>query len=70
MVSVRDQRGDQQVGRQEIADVFAAFYESLFKARSAGLSNRPWEAPDGKLVPAFTCEEVQDQLQKMEKTSS
>ena len=66
MVSIQSKDGVKR-GRQEIADVFADFYQDLFAARSGGLEKKPWAEEDGKETEAMTSGEIRKQLKKMAK---
>ena len=62
--SMRSKSGEVVTGRQEIADVFADFYDDLFSRRLGGGSGVSIEH-DGIAVPAVTQSEVEEQLKKM-----
>jgi hypothetical protein len=66
---MRDKRGELQTGRQQIADVFADFYEQLYAEKNA----LQGDDEDARIVrdvrPVFV-DEVKDQLKKMAKDKS
>ena len=66
LTNVRDSKGRLAESRQEIADVFASFYEELFASRRASYPDFAKNINCGK-IPKVTAEEVKHQLQKMAK---
>ena len=70
MVSMKNKEGQLQNDRQEIADVFAEFYESLYAARSEGLHTKPWLQEDGIEADTITTNEIRNQLKRMAKKQS
>ena len=66
-----DQSGRVRTDRQEIVDVFADFYASLYaclEVRHCG--RRTWADGPCDPVAAFTVEEARDQLKKMARNKS
>ena len=61
---MRDKAGSRKEGRQEVADIFAEFYGSLYTARSGGLQEEPWLRDDGRGADALTIQEIRKELMK------
>ena len=57
---MRNKEGQLHDDRQEIADVFAEFYESLYAARSEGLHTKPWLQEDGIEADTITTNEIRN----------
>lgn len=62
MTSMLDKNGEEQTERQHIADIFADFYEELYKSveTSGGTFT-----DDGSRIPSFTSEEVQQEIKQL-----
>jgi hypothetical protein len=66
--SVVDTNGELRNGRQEIVDVFAAFYGTLYARQDRrGAGGTRWSGGACEGVEAFTIDEARKQLQKMAK---
>ena len=68
LTSVQNEKGEIQYDRQEIVDVFASFYETLYAKRGAGAERsqlRPNTSSNHQIL-AITGQEVEKQLMSME----
>jgi hypothetical protein len=69
LASIKNKDGDLETARQGIADVFATFYEDLYKSRNCCQFDVDSLHRSGDM-PAVTGKEVEDELRKMAKRKS
>ena len=65
LTSVEDEKGEVQYDRQEIVDVFASSYETLYAKRVADPSQSRTKKSSNYVIPPITTQEVEKQLMSM-----
>ena len=65
IASVKDSKGNLRTGRQDIADVFAAFYEDLFDEGAVEEVDDSTIPDNTEEAPAVTRQEVEAVLKSM-----